>query len=126
MSEFQPRACPVCGETFIPKKASQIYDRAYCRTVASRQRRKADVLIDEKSILDEMRRLDPEIAQDIQRLAVLAGKQIAEEILVICWRAMNRAARRLNHEERILAENRLITSGRIAPKKKRKSSAANP
>lgn len=117
---FDRRTCPICGETFTPKKASQIYDKDYCRTKASRARRKADIPeIDQKAILAEMRRLDPEVAEDIERVAKLVGLKVAEEVLVICWRAMNRAARRLNHEERILAENRLITSGSIAPRKRK-------
>ena len=118
---FEIRTCPICGEAFTPKKASQIYDKDYCRTKASRARRKADAApVDQTGMLDEMRRLDPETARDIQRVATLAGTKVAEEVLLICWRAMNRAARRLNHEERLLAENRLISSGSIAPRKERK------
>ena len=122
MSTVYNRVCPVCGNAFTTTRLSQVYDKDYCRTKASRERRKTDAPpVDQSGMLDEMRRLDPETARDIQRVATLAGTKIAEEVLLICWRAMNRAARRLNHEERILAENRLISSGSIAPKKRRKS-----
>lgn len=120
LSDYPERKCPVCGSMFKPTKASQVYDKAYCRTVASRQRRKVDIPeIEQNKMLMEMRIRDPEIADDIERVAKLVGIQVAEEVLTICWRAMNRAARRLNHEERIMAENRLIEAGKLAPKKKR-------
>jgi len=121
MSTTFNRVCPVCGNAFTTTRLSQIYDKDYCRTKASRERRKADAPpLDQTGMLDEMRRLDPETARDIQRVATLAGTKIAEEVLLICWRAMNRAARRLNHEERLQAETRLIASGQLAPKRKRK------
>lgn len=119
---YPDRTCPICGETFTPKKASQIYDKDYCRTKASRQRQKAaEQPLDKTGMLDEMRRRDPETAKDIERLALRAGLELSQEILLVCWRAMNRAAVQLSHEQRILTENRLIESGRIAPRKQRKS-----
>lgn len=93
---YPDRVCPECGKTFTPTKKNQVYDTAYCRTKASRQRRKGELApFDRAGMLDEIRKYDAETARDIEMLAMKAGKQMAEDVLVVAWRAMHRAALRL-------------------------------
>lgn len=113
---YPDRVCPVCGETFTPTKKNQVYDKAYCRTKASRARHKSEIApLDGTGMLDEIRKYDAETARDIEAIALKAGKQIAEDILFVCYRAMQRTARRLALTE---AEE-LIAQGAIKAKKRR-------
>lgn len=112
------RVCPTCGKHFVPATKSQVYDTDYCRVKAYRQRHKKDqqlAPLDGTGMLDEIRRLDPETARDIEALALKAGKKMAEDILFVCWRAMQRGARRLALTD---AES-LIEEGAIKVKKRR-------
>lgn len=113
MTSYVDRICPVCGVTFTPTKNRQIYHAAECRVKAYRRRHKADVKpLDTTGLLDEIRRYDPQAALDIEDIAKRAGLQIAEQILLVGWRLMNNAAIRK-------AEDVLIASGQVKPKKSR-------
>lgn len=113
MSVYEDRICPECGITFTPTKKNQIYHSHYCRTKANRKRHKGDdEPLDATGLLDEIRKVDTETAADIEDIAKRAGLQIAEEILLVCWRAMNRSA--IRHAKQILIED-----GQISPKKRR-------
>lgn len=92
------RICPTCGKHFIPTKKNQRYDTAYCRVKAHRQRQKESpelAPLDRTGMLEEIRKLDAETARDIEQLAIRAGNKMAEDVLWVCYRAMQRTSRRL-------------------------------
>lgn len=114
----EDRVCPTCGKHFIPATKNQVYHSDYCRVKAYRQRQKQSpelAPLDGSGMLDEIRRLDPETARDIEMLATKAGKQLAEDILFVCWRAMQRGARRLA----LTDAQSLIEEGALKVKKRR-------
>ena len=118
--KMDDRVCPVCGVTFTPKHKRQIYHSDYCRVKASRERRKGlEAPLDATGLLDEIRKVDAEIAHDIEDVAKRAGLAFAEEILLICYRAMNRAGYRY-------AKQVLIEAGEIKPVKRKKSAKQSP
>lgn len=113
MKDYPERICPVCGLTFKPTTRDQVYDSAKCRAKAHYEAHKADApQLDQTGLLDEIRRVDAEVASDIEDIAKRAGIQIAEQVLLVCWRAMNRAAVRQ-------AQAVLIEAGQVKPKKRR-------
>jgi len=114
MTVYPDRVCPVCGLTFTPKSKRQVYDRVNCRVKAHNQRHKVDIEpLDATGLLDEIRRVDAEIAIEIEEIAKAAGIQIAERMLLVCWKALNRGAIRQ-------AKAVLIEAGEVRPVKRRK------
>ena len=114
---YPDRVCPECGLTFTPKTKTQVYHSASCRVKANRKLHKGDELpIDRSGLLDEIRRSDPETAHDIEDIAKRAGLAFAEEILLVCYRAMNRAA--LRHAKAVLIESGEVKLAKRKPRKK--------
>jgi alkylhydroperoxidase family enzyme len=117
---YPDRVCPECGLSFTPTTKRQVYHSAYCRVKANRKLHRGDEQpIDRSGLLDEIRRSDPETAKDIEDIAKRAGLAFAEEILLVCYRAMNRAA--LRHAKAVLIE-----SGEVRPVKAKQRKAAKP
>lgn len=117
MPVYEDRVCPTCGTTFTPNTKNQVYDKATCRVKAHRSRKEVKLApIGSAELLLEIQRVDPETGRDIERLATKAGNQIAEEVLLVCWRAMNRAAWR--HARDAIKQD-LIASGEVREVKRR-------
>ena len=112
MPVYPDKVCPVCGETFTPRHKRQIYDKDYCRVKASRERRRREAPLDKDGLLTEIRKLDAETANDIEKIAEKAGNQIAEHILLVCWRAMHRMA--LRNAKMVLLESGQVRPGKNA------------
>lgn len=109
------RVCPVCGLTFAPNKPKQIYDRAECRVKAHRERHKGAGLEAQPEanwMLEQIRRVDPQNALELEQVAKEVGLKYAERMILIGWQLMNRGAI-------VQAKNVLIEAGEVKPKTRR-------
>lgn len=112
MSEYADRVCPTCGVTFTPKHKRQIYHSDYCRVKANRERKKGDEAPTEVNwMLEQIRRIDPESANELEQVAKEVGLKYAEKMVLIGYRLANRGAI-------VQAKNVLIEAGEVKPAKK--------
>lgn len=109
---YADRICPVCNKTFTPKTKRQIYDKATCRVRANREQHKG---LEERIkaappeiayMLETIRQVDPENAHNLEKLAIKAGKQLAEEMIFIGYQLLERGG--YLHTKRILIEAGVI------------------
>lgn len=120
MPEYADRICPVCGLTFTPKTKRQIYHSDYCRVKASRERKKnVDVPVEINWMLEQIRRIDPESALDLEQVAKEVGLKYAEKMILIGYRLANRGAI-------VQAKNVLIEAGEVKPRRKAVKPPKNP
>lgn len=98
---YPDRVCPECGSTFTPTKKNQIYDRAYCRTKASRKRQKSspEVSIAIASIYAEMEKDYPMVTYSIYQLAKKIGQAASEEVLVVAFQAIKQGYKKGRDDE---------------------------
>lgn len=103
----------MCGLSFIPKHKRQIYDKDYCRVKANREMKKgADQPQEVNWMLEQIRRIDPESALDLEQVAKEVGLKYAEKMILIGFRLANRGAI-------VQAKNVLIEAGEVSPKKRK-------
>lgn len=111
MSEYTERVCPTCGITFTPNHKRQIYHSDYCRVKANRERKKGvEAPTEVNWMLEQIRRIDPESAIELEQVAKEVGLKYAEKMVLIGYRLANRGAI-------VQAKNVLIEAGEMQPTK---------